>query len=158
MAIVSYKQRYEGLKRYHVTEIINLLPIMLYVSLVLFAVGLIDLLWHLNKGIAIFLSTICGVIAAFHTYTTVVPFFTARSPFKTPLSNFLGNLWRGAWRHKRPYKLLEEDEILDVAERGEVLDNNALIWLMSSTKSEEIYENALRAKEEYTRQKKAKSG
>jgi hypothetical protein len=144
--------RYQGLHRYYIPEVIGLLPVLLYLSLLFFAVGLIDFLWHLNRGIAIYVSCLCGIVVFFHLYTTVTPFFTTQSPFKTPLSILLGNLYRGLWKGRFVFKgLLEEEEIGDVDRLGEELDGKSFRWLMKYTRSEEIYEDCIRAEREYRR-------
>jgi hypothetical protein len=145
-------QRYQGLQKYFIAEIIGLLPVILYLSLLFFAIGLIDFLWHLNQGIAIYVSVLCGLVIIFHIFTTITPFFTPQSPFRTPLSTLLGNLYRGLWRGKLVIEgLLEQEEINDVDRLGEQLDGKSFRWLMKNTRSEEIYEDCVRAEREYKR-------
>jgi hypothetical protein len=142
------------MEKYYIPEIIGLPPVLLYISLGIFAIGLIDFLWHLNQGIAIFVSVLCGLVVIFHVVTTSIPCFTTRSPFKTPLSNFVGNLWRGMRYRCRPTGLMEDEERLDVDELGDELDANGLRWLMEHTQSEEVYLAALRAEKEFLRQQR----
>jgi hypothetical protein len=144
--------RYQGMQKYYIPEIIGLLPVLLYAALAFFAVGLIDFLWHLNRGIAIYVSVLCALVLIFHVGTTIIPCFTTRSPFKTPLSNLLGNLWRGARQQCHPKGLMEHEERLDVDGLGDELDANSFKWLMRHTQSEEVYQEALRAEREFLRQ------
>lgn len=125
---------------------IGLLPVLLYLALVFFAVGLVDFLWHLNEGLAIYITVLCGVVVVFHTFTTVTPFFTTRTPFKTPLSNFLGNLWRGMLQGELAVKgLVEKEEMEAVESQTDILDQNCFKWLKESTDSAESYSIAARA-------------
>jgi len=144
--------RYQGLQKYYIPELIGLLPVLFYLSLLFFAVGLIDFLWHLNQGVAIYVSALCGIVVSFHLYTTITPFFTTQSPFKTSLSILLGNLYRGLWSKKLVIKgLLEEEEMSDVDRLGEELDGESFRWVMKNTRSVEIYEDCVRAEREYKR-------
>lgn len=140
------------MQKYYVSEMIGLLPVLLYGSLAFFAVGLVDFLWQLNRGIAIYISVLCGLVLLFHIGTTIIPCFTTRSPFRTPLSNLLGNLWRGMQQQCHPKGLMEHEERLDVDGLGEELDRNSFKWLMEHTQSEEVYQEALRAERAFLRQ------
>jgi len=144
--------RYQGLQKYYIPELIGLLPVLLYISLLFFVVGLIDYLWQLNQGIAIFVSVLCGHVAIFHIYTMITPFFTTQSPFKTPLSTLLGNLYRGLLRGRFVLKgLMENEEMRDVDRLGDKLDEKSFRWLMKNTRSEDIYEDCVRAERQYKR-------
>lgn len=139
------------MQKYCIPEIIGLQPILLYMSLVFFCIGLVDFLWHLDQAIAIFISIICAVVVIVYGATTIIPCFTTRSPFKTALSDMLGDLWRGLRQGTSPKGLMEQEEKLDVHELGDELDANSLDWLMEHTQSEYVYQEALRAEREYRR-------
>ncbi len=76
--------RHQGLKRWHIPEIIAFLPILLQIALAFFFVGLLDLLWSLNRIVAGVVS--CFVIASllFLVVTTVLPTIWADSPHRSP--------------------------------------------------------------------------
>lgn len=142
------------MQRYHIPQMIGLLPVLLYGALSFFAIGLVDFLWHLNQGIAIFITILCLFVVVFHIVTTIIPCFTTRSPFKTPLSNLLGNLWRGMWQRCHPKGLMEHEERLDADGLGTELDANSFKWLMKHTQSEDVYQLALRAERAFLHQSK----
>jgi hypothetical protein len=120
---------------------------MLYSAITFFAFGLVDFMWHLNEAIAIYLSVLCGIVAVFHICTTLVPCFTTASPFKTPLSNFLGNLSRRV----RGGMSLEEEEMENVRKLEEYLDELAFKWLKTYTRNDGVYGQASRAQQEHRR-------
>jgi hypothetical protein len=140
------------MQKYCVSEMIDLLPVLLYAALVFFAVGLVDFLWQLNQGIAIYITVLCALVLAFHVGTTIIPCFTTRSPFKTPLSNLMGNLWRGIQQQCHPKGLMDDEERLDVDGLGTELDANSFKWLMEHTQSQDVYQEALRAERAFLRQ------
>jgi len=127
-----------------------MLPVLLYTALVFFATGLIDFLWHLNEGIAIYISGLCGIVVVAHVGSTLVPCFTTASPFKTPLSNFLGNISMRV----RGGEPLEKEEMNDVQHRKDYLDEIGYKWLMEHTRSEEVYLEAYNAHQEHLRFRK----
>lgn len=139
------------MEKYYIPEVIGLHPILLYMALVFFCIGLIDFLWQINHAIAVFISIILGVVVIVYVATTIIPCFTTRSPFKTSLSIMLGDIWRGLWQGTNPKGLTEHEERLDVHELGDELDENSLDWLMKHTQSEHVYQEALRAEREYRR-------
>jgi hypothetical protein len=141
------------MQKYGIREIIGLLPLLLYIAVVLFTVGLVIFLWHLNQEITIVLSVLCVLVLAFHVRTTITPWTTTRSPFQTPLSNLMGNLRRRMQRQCHPSGLTKYEEWLDVDGHSDELDTNAFKWLMEHTQREDVYWEALGAEREYLRQR-----
>ncbi|KAF5327858.1 hypothetical protein D9619_004774 [Psilocybe cf. subviscida] len=63
----------EGLYSWKVPYILRALPVMLHFALILFFVGLVDLLWSLNHVVALFVSAISGIVLVILVATTVLP-------------------------------------------------------------------------------------
>ncbi|KIM36176.1 hypothetical protein M413DRAFT_31929 [Hebeloma cylindrosporum] len=71
---ISLRQlRYEGLIAWKVPDILMLLPVLLHFALLLFFLGLIDLLWSLNHTVAFFVSIVSGLVLAFLLATSFLP-------------------------------------------------------------------------------------
>jgi len=71
---ISLRQlRYEGLIAWKVPDILMLLPVLLHLALLLFFLGLIDLLWSLNHIVAFFVSIVSGLVLAFLLATSFLP-------------------------------------------------------------------------------------
>ena len=99
------------------------------------------------------MTVLCGIAVIFGLFTTLLPLFTTRSPYKTPMSNLLGNLWRSVLHRELKLKgFMEAEEMDDVDAQGETLDMQSFIWLMKNTRSEETYQSTVRAEREYRRQ------
>jgi len=146
--------RFQGIRKWHIDGLIAFLPMLLYTSVLFFAIGLVDWLWHLNTGIAIYVTILCGLVVVFGIATTLIPMFTTRTPFRTPMSYLLGNLWRGIWRGEPCIRHLMEEEEMDVVDaEGEFLDEGAFRWLMKNTRDEQIYQDTIRAEKEYLHQR-----
>ncbi|KAI0674557.1 hypothetical protein C8Q78DRAFT_966328 [Trametes maxima] len=78
--------RHEGLRRWHVPEIILILPMLLQVALVLFFAGLLDLLWSLHPVVAGVVTAIVAVALLFVAMTSLAPPLYADCPYKSPQS------------------------------------------------------------------------
>ncbi|KAF8351808.1 hypothetical protein F5887DRAFT_873757 [Amanita rubescens] len=67
--------RREGLEKWQVPAILSLVSIFLQLALLLFFIGLLDFLWHLNgaKTVATVISIFCGIAFLFLAATTVSP-------------------------------------------------------------------------------------
>ncbi|TFK82455.1 hypothetical protein K466DRAFT_655706 [Polyporus arcularius HHB13444] len=76
--------RYEGLRRWCVPEIIMCLPILLQASLLLFFIGLLDLLWTLHPVVATVATAIVSVSMLFVTTASFLPPFFPSCPYKSP--------------------------------------------------------------------------
>lgn len=80
--------RYGGLLRWRVSDIIAMLPLLLQTSLVLFIIGLLDLLWSIiqDRLIAIFASAIVGISFVLIFTSVLLPLFFPACPYKSPLA------------------------------------------------------------------------
>ncbi|KAL1734823.1 hypothetical protein EV714DRAFT_201775 [Schizophyllum commune] len=65
--------KYEGLTEWYVGAIIASIPLLLQTALFLFLAGVIDLLWHLQRGVAILISILCSSTMLFFVITTLLP-------------------------------------------------------------------------------------
>lgn len=63
--------------------------LMLYLSIVTFAIGLIVFFWHLYPPIGILIASIATIFVALHVVTSIQPCFYTDSPFKSPFSYLL---------------------------------------------------------------------
>jgi len=72
-AVALRQMRYEGLLHWRVPEILSILPILLQSSLIMFFVGLLDLLWNRNTVVAALISAVIGVVMLFLATTTALP-------------------------------------------------------------------------------------
>jgi hypothetical protein len=91
---ISVRQlRYDGLMAWKVPNILMSLPFMLQLSLILFFLGLLDLLWNLDYVVASFVTVVAGLAILFVVTTTLIPscqrYFgtdprTPRCPYKSP--------------------------------------------------------------------------
>ncbi|KAH9887205.1 hypothetical protein C8Q73DRAFT_768102 [Cubamyces lactineus] len=78
--------RYQGLRDWHVPEIILFLPMLLQLALVLFFVGLLDLLWSLHPVVAAIVSVIVALTGLFALAACVFPPLFPDCPYKSPQS------------------------------------------------------------------------
>ncbi|EJD48824.1 hypothetical protein AURDEDRAFT_60393, partial [Auricularia subglabra TFB-10046 SS5] len=93
--------KHDGRERWRVAEIVSSVPILLQTSLALFLIGIVELLWRLNKHVAIPVSCVVLLLGLFYTSATVLPaaqfvywYFTPRSsapqcPYKSPAAWFI---------------------------------------------------------------------
>ncbi|KAF9009935.1 hypothetical protein BDQ17DRAFT_989267 [Cyathus striatus] len=107
------QMRFEGLLAWKVPNILSALPVILQLSLVLFFIGLLELLWSLDKVVAYLVTVVVGLTLLFLVITTVIPtfqyFFVHKSslqvpqcPYKSPQSWAFHKLIRRiVWWHPR---------------------------------------------------------
>ena len=96
-AVALRQMRYEGLTEWYVPGILSILPLLLQLSLVLFFIGLLDLLWSINTFVAACVSAVIGMVMLFLIVTTALPALQRAStrdkhlrvpqcPYKSPQS------------------------------------------------------------------------
>ena len=81
-----------GLKVWRVTEIIAFLPLLLQFALILFLVGLIDLLWSINVLVAALVTIPIAFWVLTYTATTCAPAFFPQCPYKSPQARIFDSL------------------------------------------------------------------
>ncbi|PBK89173.1 hypothetical protein ARMGADRAFT_996346 [Armillaria gallica] len=81
--------RYGGFQRWHVLIIIGLLPVLMYLALGIFFVGLVIFLVPLRPGLSWIIGI--GTVAAYATYliTIFLPILYPQCPYRTPLSDLV---------------------------------------------------------------------
>ena len=89
--------RNQDLLFWKLPQIIALLPILIYISLLLFSSGLVIFLFHIHKlfdviTLAVFL---CG--ASFYGVTMIIATLDSSAPFHSPISRALGLAYRHAY-------------------------------------------------------------
>ncbi|PVG04035.1 hypothetical protein CPB86DRAFT_868804 [Serendipita vermifera] len=88
--------RWMGIERWKMGEIIASLPLLLFVSLFLFFIGIADWLWHLNRVISGIVVGGVGIGCLLYTVTNLISIIKLDAPFRTPVSKGLALLLRGA--------------------------------------------------------------
>ena len=86
--------RYLGMERWKLIEMVGILPLLIHLSLFLFAIGLVLFLSHLSEpsfGVTI---AIFGIGVLYYVITTWISVFVASSPFHSHLSRALGTVYQ----------------------------------------------------------------
>ncbi|KAH9831848.1 uncharacterized protein C8Q71DRAFT_714946, partial [Rhodofomes roseus] len=81
--------RSRGLARWHVPEIVGILPLLLQISATLFLIGVVLFLWTLNKAIACLIIIPVSTLLFFTAGSTLVPLVELDCPYKSPVSWWL---------------------------------------------------------------------
>ncbi len=72
-ALCVRQMRLEGLSAWKVEGIISTIPLLLQVALVLFFIGVLELLWPLEKTVAIPITIVAAFVILFLLFTTLAP-------------------------------------------------------------------------------------
>jgi hypothetical protein len=89
--------RNQGLLFWKLPQLVALLPILIYTSLLLFSSGLVIFLFHIHKlsGVVAFVIFLCG--ASFYGVTVTIATLDSSAPFRSPISRALGLAYRRAY-------------------------------------------------------------
>lgn len=86
--------RLNNLRKWHVEDVVNTIPILLQLALALFLSGILILLWGLHVTVAAIASTLVGLLAIFTAVTTLLPLFDQSCSYLTPQIRTIHSLWR----------------------------------------------------------------
>ncbi|KAK0206720.1 hypothetical protein DFS33DRAFT_1381819 [Desarmillaria ectypa] len=127
-----HQYRFQALARYHFPSIIGLGAMFIFASIACFSVALVDFFWHLYRPIGIMLAGLIGAIISLYILTSIQPCLSSDSPFKSPLSYLLVNLWLGALDGQPATNgKSERRENMDVEGMKHCLDSAIARWLTS---------------------------
>ncbi|KAG8918948.1 hypothetical protein FRC02_002025, partial [Tulasnella sp. 418] len=81
--------KFDGLEKWRFPFIIDLLPLLLQLSLLVFLVGVIQFIWTLERRIAVMELVFSAAGLGLYLTTIVIAMAFPTSPFQTPLSSYL---------------------------------------------------------------------
>jgi hypothetical protein len=86
--------RYVGIVRWKLPQMVSILPFLIQISLLLFAIGLVIFLFHISKPSFVVITLIVGVGVLYYAITTSISVFVTSSPFHSPLSRALSTAYQ----------------------------------------------------------------
>ncbi|KAG8927463.1 hypothetical protein FRC02_008202 [Tulasnella sp. 418] len=86
---LARQKKFEGLETWRFHFLIELLPLLLQLSLLIFLVGIIQFIWALERRIAVMELVFTAVGLALYMTTIIIAMICPTSPFQTPLSKYL---------------------------------------------------------------------
>jgi hypothetical protein len=136
-----YRQfRFEGLHRWFLPQIISVLPVFLHIALIIFFVGLIIWLTHMNDMVANTMIFVTTSVIIFYIVTQVVAATAPSAPFRTPVSRSIERIWdilvdifshksiRRVYETFKKRQLPREDQAIF---SDNLLPSSALVWLLN---------------------------
>ncbi|QRV80962.1 activating signal cointegrator 1 complex subunit 3 [Ceratobasidium sp. AG-Ba] len=92
------QQKWNGIERWKLQELLNYLPGLMHIALLLFAIGLCIYLWDIDVRVAIPVTVVTSMAGCIYIFTTVLPFLDRFCPYSTPATSILGLLHYTAYR------------------------------------------------------------
>ncbi|KAK6995934.1 hypothetical protein R3P38DRAFT_3222874 [Favolaschia claudopus] len=147
-----YSYLYYGLKRFNMHAVVDIIPLLLHASLILFFAGLVAFLVPVNNAVMISVVILLGIVVIAYTTLTVLPLFSRQSPYQTPLSAFLWrvvhftrSIWQSEWeRRKAPNSMANAMNAAAIeppdSEQLMAYDCRALAWTLASLSDDEELE------------------
>jgi hypothetical protein len=124
--------RWTGIEKWKMGEIIASLPLLIFISLFLFFIGIADWLWHLNQAISAIAIGCIGVGFLVYSITTIISIVNLEAPFRTPVSKGLAPLIRRA---------LSWTKLLVWALPSEIIKRNEVPYRIGWARIREIWNN-----------------
>lgn len=131
-------QRYQALQRYHISKAIAFGPYLIYTSLILFCVGLVEFLWHLHYP---FVVGLCGLAATFLTAMVL----RAAHRSLNAWSRSVSFTWATVRRFATPRQTTPQyDGVEELGGIKEELDVGILDWLSENGRRDDVRATAKR--------------
>ncbi|KAG8793665.1 hypothetical protein FRC12_002069 [Ceratobasidium sp. 428] len=86
------QEKWNGMERWKMAEMLVYLPVAMHLALLLFAVGLCVYLWDINIGVAVPVVMITGLATVIYAFATVLPLFDRFCPYNTPIATIVASL------------------------------------------------------------------
>ncbi|CCA71756.1 hypothetical protein PIIN_05691 [Serendipita indica DSM 11827] len=86
---IQRQLRFNGAEKWKLGQIISILPLLIFASLFLLFIGLVEWLWHIHRKIA--WVVIAGIVVAglFYIVSHIISMLDVSAPFRTPISRSL---------------------------------------------------------------------
>ncbi|PVF97761.1 hypothetical protein CPB86DRAFT_759745 [Serendipita vermifera] len=88
--------RLMGVRKWKMSELIASLPLLIFVALFLFFIGIADWLWHMNRSISGIVMGGIGIGFLLYTITNLISMVNVDAPFRTPISKEIPVIFRRA--------------------------------------------------------------
>ncbi|KAF7332632.1 hypothetical protein MKEN_00146000 [Mycena kentingensis (nom. inval.)] len=132
---------YYGLKDFRMHDVVEILPLLLHLSLLLFFAGLVAFFVPVNGVITGISIAFLLLLGGTYTAVTMLPLVRLNSPYRTPLSNSLWALGQHLWGHIFPARRHSSEQprsamhaMVAAAKDFDVeRDKHALAWTLKST-------------------------
>ena len=95
--------RYLGMERWKLTEMVGILPLLILISLFLFAIGLALFLFHISTPSFGVTTAIFAIGVLYYAVTTSISVLVTSSPFHSPPSRALGKVYQRVHAYFCPY-------------------------------------------------------
>ncbi|KEP45699.1 putative transmembrane protein [Rhizoctonia solani 123E] len=98
------------IQRWRLQELISALPLLIHLSLFLFAIGLCLYLWELNRTAAKPVISVFGAIFLFYCFSSIAAAFSKQSPYATILTKVIRSRFMKAviWHALQPNELTDK--------------------------------------------------
>ncbi|CAE6452496.1 unnamed protein product [Rhizoctonia solani] len=83
------QRKWTMIERWKMRELILVLPSLIHLSLLLFAIGLCIYVWDLNSSVAIPVFCVCGVVVGFYIWSSLAASILDSFPYTTMVSRIL---------------------------------------------------------------------
>ncbi|KAJ7278720.1 hypothetical protein C8J57DRAFT_1712745 [Mycena rebaudengoi] len=131
---------YFGLKRFNMHAVVEVIPLLLHASLLLFLAGLVAFLLPVNRIIMGVAAGLLALLVLIYATLTILPILYLDCPFRTPLSGLLWRifsalpqtLWQAANDHTSTVVEAMVNAATGVSEERTDRDHRALIWTVKS--------------------------
>ncbi|CAE7139806.1 unnamed protein product, partial [Rhizoctonia solani] len=127
------QQRWDGLEKWRMKELIMMLPSLIHLSLLLFAIGLCVFLWDVHYGVAIPVVFVTAFAASAYFVCTFVPFFYDYCPYGTVLSR-LAKQFMVVRLHPSSANVIQDE-----------VTGNALNWMIANCETPRSIDIALQS-------------
>ncbi|KAH8106844.1 hypothetical protein BXZ70DRAFT_253047 [Cristinia sonorae] len=121
----------DAIETWHLVTILEIVPILLQMSLLLFGVALSAYILNLQRGIGYVLIVINGIGALLYSWFTLVPLFYTHCPFKTSLTSML---LKTTALPRQLHRFLASK----MGQTTEDMESDAIIWPSSNPLREEV--------------------
>jgi hypothetical protein len=86
--------RYLGMERWKLPQMVGILPLLIQISILLFSIGLVLLLFHISYPSFGVTTAVFGIGILYYVTTTSISVFVTDSPFHSPLSRAFATVHR----------------------------------------------------------------
>ncbi|OJA17401.1 putative protein 22 [Rhizopogon vesiculosus] len=150
------QQKLDGLEAWYFDAMLKTFPVLLQISLLLFALALSAFVWSQQGAlaVAVIVPTAFGIVL--YTFVVIASLISLRCPFQTPVSTLIRFLWRrhikicaarllsGLHRHGHWGDTWSSPSDTVTRELGELLEARSVEWILETSTNPEVITSVAR--------------
>ncbi|KAJ7577949.1 hypothetical protein C8J56DRAFT_970040 [Mycena floridula] len=133
---------YRGMEQFGMHRVVEVVPLLLHLSLLLFFLGLVIFLYPVSRIIGSLCVCILSLSLGLYMIPSLLPIIAQHSPYRTPLTILFWSL--AFWHHEPTLDSARKSQAIEPSTQRSGRDIEAILWLVESFTNDTDFHNFMK--------------